>query len=76
MCGQVTLLNFEEMIRSQFLATVFSLNGTNDLIALDFFKNRWWLMKGTHQKDVAEQTTLLLFTWKMSCLEVRHGVAG
>lgn len=39
MCGQVTLLSFGEIIRSQFLASLFLLNDTNYLIALDFFKN-------------------------------------
>lgn len=76
MCREVTLLSFGEMIRSQLLATLFLLNDTTYLIASNFFKNRWWLMKGTPQKDMVEQTTLLLFTMKMSCLEARHGAAG
>lgn len=75
-CGQVTLLSFGEIIRNQFLATLFLLNDTNSLIALKMFKNGRWLIKGTPQKDLAEQTTLLLFIWKMSCLEAKHGMAG
>lgn len=39
-------------------------------------KNRWWLMKRTLQKGMAGQTTLVLLTWKMSCLVAKHGVTG